>query len=306
LQNRKNPSVTDTNFLFLVIAVLLLTLGSWVQGKDTYIGLIITEYLIILFPVVYYLNRRGYNLKEFLRLNRLTLKQIKYIVLIVIFSYPIAVFLNYIGILFLSRFGRIMPNPIPIPSNIKEYLLSFIVIALTPGICEEVMFRGMIMRTYEVYGRKKAIILSAVLFGLFHFNLQNLLGPIFLGLMFGVLVSKTKSLLSSIVGHIVNNTVALTIGFLSNDIQKASTDIMPDTSVMAYGSFVLGIIALLFWLIVRKLLISFPVDTNEAYMLDEEDGAISSIKTGMSIIDIIPIAIIIIIFLVWSYIIYFA
>jgi len=269
-------------------------------------GFIITEYLIILFPVVYYLNRRGYNLKEFLRLNRLTLKQIKYIVLIVIFSYPIAVFLNYIGILFLSRFGRIMPNPIPIPSNIKEYLLSFIVIALTPGICEEVMFRGMIMRTYEVYGRKKAIILSAVLFGLFHFNLQNLLGPIFLGLMFGVLVSKTKSLLSSIVGHIVNNTVALTIGFLSNDIQKASTDIMPDTSVMAYGSFVLGIIALLFWLIVRKLLISFPVDTNEAYMLDEEDGAISSIKTGMSIIDIIPIAIIIIIFLVWSYIIYFA
>lgn len=306
MQNRKNPSVTDTNFLFLVIAVLLLTLGSWVQGKDTYIGLIITEYLIILFPVVYYLNRRGYNLKEFLRLNRLTLKQIKYIVLIVIFSYPIAVFLNYIGILFLSRFGRIMPNPIPIPSNIKEYLLSFIVIALTPGICEEVMFRGMIMRTYEVYGRKKAIILSAVLFGLFHFNLQNLLGPIFLGLMFGVLVSKTKSLLSSIVGHIVNNTVALTIGFLSNDIQKASTDIMPDTSVMAYGSFVLGIIALLFWLIVRKLLMSFPVDTNEAYMLDEEDGAISSIKTGMSIIDIIPIAIIIIIFLVWSYIIYFA
>lgn len=306
MQNRKNPSVTDTNFLFLVIAVLLLTLGSWVQGKDTYIGLIITEYLIILFPVVYYLNRRGYNLKEFLRLNRLTLKQIKYIVLIVIFSYPIAVFLNYIGILFLSRFGRIMPNPIPIPSNIKEYLLSFIVIALTPGICEEVMFRGMIMRTYEVYGRKKAIILSAVLFGLFHFNLQNLLGPIFLGLMFGVLVSKTKSLLSSIIGHIVNNTVALTIGFLSNDIQKASTDIMPDTSVIAYGSFVLGIIALLFWLIVRKLLISFPVDTNEAYMLDEEDGAISSIKTGMSIIDIIPIAIIIIIFLVWSYIIYFA
>ncbi len=306
MQNRKNPSVTDTNFLFLVIAVLLLTLGSWVQSKDTYIGLIITEYLIILFPVVYYLNRRGYNLKEFLRLNRLTLKQIKYIVLIVIFSYPIAVFLNYIGILFLSRFGRIMPNPIPIPSNIKEYLLSFIIIALTPGICEEVMFRGMIMRTYEVYGRKKAIILSAVLFGLFHFNLQNLLGPIFLGLMFGVLVSKTKSLLSSIVGHIVNNTVALTIGFLSNDIQKASTDIMPDTSVMAYGSFVLGIIALLFWLIVRKLLMSFPVDTNEAYMLDEEDGAISSIKTGMSIIDIIPIAIIIIIFLVWSYIIYFA
>lgn len=306
MQNRKNPSVTDTNFLFLVIAVLLLTLGSWVQSKDTYIGLIITEYLIILFPVVYYLNRRGYNLKEFLRLNRLTLKQIKYIVLIVIFSYPIAVFLNYIGILFLSRFGRLMPNPIPIPSNIKEYLLSFIVIALTPGICEEVMFRGMIMRTYEVYGRKKAIILSAVLFGLFHFNLQNLLGPIFLGLMFGVLVSKTKSLLSSIIGHIVNNTVALTIGFLSNDIQKASTDIMPDTSVIAYGSFVLGIIALLFWLIVRKLLISFPVDTNEAYMLDEEDGAISSIKTGMSIIDIIPIAIIIIIFLVWSYIIYFA
>ena len=306
MHNRKNPSITDTNFLFLIIAVLLLTVGAWAQRKHLYIGLIITQYFIILFPIIFYLKNKDYNLKEFLRINKLTLKQVKNIVLIVIFSYPIAAFFNYIGIMILSRFGRIMPNPIPIPSNINEFLLSFIVIALTPGICEEVMFRGMIMRSYEVYGSKKAIVLSAVLFGLFHFNLQNLLGPIFLGLLFGVLVSKTKSLLSSIIGHTVNNTVALTIGFLSSGIQKASQDMMPDTSVMAYGGFVLGIIAIGFWLVVRKLIMSLSVDADEVDFSNEQEQFVSLIKTGMGIIDIIPIALIVIIFLIWSYIIYFA
>jgi len=306
LQNRKNPSVTDTNFLFLVIAVLLLSIGSWVQNKNTYIGLIITEYLIILFPVVFYLIRKGYNLRDFLRINRLTLEQVKYIVMIVILSYPIAVFFNYIGILFLSRFGRVMPNPIPIPSDIQEFLLSFIIIALTPGICEEVMFRGMIMRTYEVYGRKRAIILSAILFGLFHFNLQNLLGPIFLGILFGILVSKTKSLLSSIIGHTVNNTVALTIGFLSSDIQKGSVDILPDTGAMAYGSLILGIIAFIMLLVVRKLILSMPVEIDEDDLSEEQIESAIVVKKGINIINIIPIVIIVIIFLIWSYIIYFA
>lgn len=306
MQSRR-PSITDTNFLFLIIALLLLSIGAWVQSRHLFIGLLITQYLIILFPIVLYLKRRGYNLKGFLRIKSLTLKQVVYIVLIVIFSYPIAVFFNYVGILFLSKYGRILPNPIPIPSDINEFLLSFMIVALTPGICEEVMFRGMIMKAYEVYGRKKAIILSAILFGLFHFNLQNLLGPIFLGILFGILVYKTESLLSSIIGHTVNNTIALTIGFLSSDIQQASIENTHDAGTMVYGSIILGVIAFAFFLLVRKLLLSFPAKVDETSL--NNDGYIQFVpvvKTRINIIEATPIVLVILIFFIYSYILFFA
>lgn len=306
MQSRR-PSITDTNFLFLIIALLLLSIGAWVQSRHLFIGLLITQYLIILFPIVLYLKRRGYNLKGFLRIKSLTLKQVVYIVLIVIFSYPIAVFFNYVGILFLSKYGRILPNPIPIPSDINEFLLSFMIVALTPGICEEVMFRGMIMKAYEVYGRKKAIILSAILFGLFHFNLQNLLGPIFLGILFGILVYKTESLLSSIIGHTVNNTIALTIGFLSSYIQQASIVNTHDAGTMVYGSIILGVIAFAFFLLVRKLLLSFPARVDETSL--NNDGYIQFVpvvKTRINIIEATPIVLVILIFFIYSYILFFA
>lgn len=163
------------------------------------------------------------------------------------------------------------------------------------------------MKAYEVYGRKKAIILSAILFGLFHFNLQNLLGPIFLGILFGILVYKTESLLSSIIGHTVNNTIALTIGFLSSDIQQASIENTHDAGTMVYGSIILGVIAFAFFLLVRKLLLSFPARVDETSL--NNDGYIQFvpvIKTRINIIEATPIVLVILIFFIYSYILFFA
>lgn len=175
IENKKNPSILGTNILYLTIALLLITFGRKAQIGEVYTGLLITEYLIILMPILLYIKIRGYSIKEALRLNRISPKQSIYIVFIVMFSYPIAIFFNFIGIMILSKFGLVMPNPVPIPSTPNELLLGFFIIALTPGICEEVMFRGLIMNSYKSLGREKAIIYSAILFGMFHFNMQNLL-----------------------------------------------------------------------------------------------------------------------------------
>ncbi len=55
----------------------------------------------------------------------------------------------------LSKFTEIKPSPVPIPSGLKEYLIGFIIIALTPGICEEAMFRGMVMSSYDSLGKRR-------------------------------------------------------------------------------------------------------------------------------------------------------
>src|SRR5699024_4587010 len=114
-----------------------------------------------------------------------------------------------------------------------------------------IMFRGTIMNAYEGLSKKKAIIYSAVLFGLFHLNLQNLVGPILLGIIFGIIVYKTNSIYSSIIAHTINNGIALTIGYLTfkGDQNLVDTGVAaPEISFgfqMVITILVVGIIALI-------------------------------------------------------------
>lgn len=256
------PSILEANIIYLLLGLALLFLGSIVQSREIYSGLLITEYIIILLPNILYLKLRGYSLKHTLRLNKLTLKQGIYIGLIIVFTYPVAVFLNTIVIFILNSIGNIIPSPLPIPQGPKTYLLSLFVIALSPGICEEIMFRGTIMRAYENMGIKRAIIYSSLLFGIFHLNLQNLLGPMFLGLILALVAHKTNSIFASILGHTLSNGIAMTISYMAgnmqNQLQDIPVDIVPNKSQMTILLVAMGTVAYISALIVIKLYKKLP------------------------------------------------
>lgn len=216
MRTYKVPSPNGVNILYLSLGLAFLIVGGFVQKKELYTGILITEYLIILLPNILFLKIRGYSLKKVLRLNPITLKQGFFTILTMVFSYPIAVFLNYGMMLLLNSVSDSLPTGVPIPSSWPEYWLALIVIAITPGICEEVMFRGTMQSAYGRLGEKKALILSSLLFGLFHFNLMNFMGPAFLGLILGIIMIKTKSLYATILGHTLNNGIALSIGFAAS------------------------------------------------------------------------------------------
>lgn len=292
-------TILGTNIFYLLVGIILLVIGSLVQSWDIYKGLIITEYIIILLPVLIYLKIKGQSLKEVLRFNKLSLKQILLIPIIVILSYPIGSFLNLIVMIFLSLFGEIKPPPIPIPNNEIELLKGFFVVALSAGICEEVMFRGLIMKGYENLGKWKAIIFSAVLFGFFHFNIQNLLGPIFLGVLFGYIVYKTDSIFASILAHFTNNAFALLLGFIVNKFNignNTSNNVslsMSYTKTLIYGATFLGAISLVTGTIVVMLLKKMP--GSEGYISFYRDD---KKKSMLTFVESIPLIIILIIFII--------
>lgn len=78
-------------------------------------------------------------------------------------------------------------------------------------IIEEIIFRGIIQKGLINKGVKpqKAIIISALIFGLVHFNPWQFIGAFLLGVVLGVVYFKTKSLLMSIFLHAFNNSIAV-------------------------------------------------------------------------------------------------
>lgn len=264
------PSINEANIIFLVLGIALLIIGGAVQQRDIYSGVLITEYILILFPNLLYLKMRGYSFKKVLKLNPISIKQILYTVMTMIFAYPLAVFLNYIMMIAVNAVSDAIPTGVPIPTNWSEYWLGLLVIALTPGICEEVMFRGTIQSAYEKLGEKKALIASAALFGLFHFNLTNLLGPAFLGLILGIIMLKTKSLYASIIGHTVNNGIALSLGFMMSGMLESLEEAAAGAPLLPEGIEIIAVLLMLalwafFSTIILFLLIKHFPKTEEVF-----------------------------------------
>lgn len=216
--------VFDVNVLFLILGVLFITVGGYIQSKNLDLGILVTEYVILLLPIFIFAKYKNIDLKKNLRLNPISFKTIIKLIFLGVFLVPIIGFGNLIITAILIKFDLLVQLDMPVAQNTYELVKYIFLIAISAGLCEEIFFRGMILNAYEHETNKTfAIIISATLFGLFHFNIQNLLGPILIGIIFGYLVYATNSIFSAIIGHIMNNFIAVVLSFLTKDFSMNAT-----------------------------------------------------------------------------------
>jgi membrane protease YdiL (CAAX protease family) len=83
-------------------------------------------------------------------------------------------------------------------------------LALVPGICEEILFRGYAQRQFErAAGPAGGILLAGILFGVYHLRPSQLLPLTVLGLYMAYLVWRTGSILSAMAVHVMHNGLAV-------------------------------------------------------------------------------------------------
>lgn len=88
--------------------------------------------------------------------------------------------------------------------------LTLAVVALAPALCEELAFRGFIFTGLMSSGRKwRAIVVSALFFGVTHLILQQSIVAAAQGIVLGIIAAHTASILPCMVYHFVNNGLAL-------------------------------------------------------------------------------------------------
>ncbi|MGB3368915.1 MAG: type II CAAX endopeptidase family protein, partial [Acidaminobacteraceae bacterium] len=248
---QRNFDLVKSTWLYLMLAVLFIFLGSYVQGRDCYSGIFITEYIIVFLPVILLGLATKVDMKKALRLNKIKFSTIWKTFLLSFALLPIIAASNLLVITVLSYFGKVIIPDIPMAKNVAEFLVMFFLVAISPGICEEVLFRGLIMNAFEShFNRKIGVVAAAVLFGIFHFNIQNILGPVILGLVFGYLVQVTNSIVTSILLHTFNNGIAVVASYLASkstlatEASKLSTqDLYNTPSVLVAQTIIFVLLA---------------------------------------------------------------
>jgi len=104
--------------------------------------------------------------------------------------------------LFLKELARVRSLP--------EFLQVAFVLALTPAVCEEMLFRGYIQQNYShSISSGGAVLLTGLVFAFFHLSAANLLPLALLGWYIGYIYSKTGNLAVPVAVHLINNLAAL-------------------------------------------------------------------------------------------------
>jgi sodium transport system permease protein len=94
----------------------------------------------------------------------------------------------------------------------RPLVVNLLLVALTPAVCEEALFRGAILRGLATrMAPAAAIVCTGVLFGIFHLDLFRLLPSTLLGILLSWLAWRTGSLIPSMAAHFINNAILITL-----------------------------------------------------------------------------------------------
>jgi hypothetical protein len=98
-----------------------------------------------------------------------------------------------------------------------HFLLGLLVVAIIPGIGEELMFRGLVQPMMQglLNNKHAGIWASACLFSAFHMQFYGFFPRLILGALFGYLVHWSGKLSYAMVAHAFNNGMTLLLIYLS-------------------------------------------------------------------------------------------
>lgn len=221
------------------------------QGMSSFGGFIITPL------IYYYLMVKGNIIKDYVKFPS-NLMTTLVITVIMVFSFMVVntVFIEWNANLqfpeFLSGIERWATNLEESMEDLTKYLtefdsteyfiLSIIVIAVIPGIGEEILFRGFLQNIFRQLFRNDhvAVWVAAFFFSFIHFQFYGLIPRMLLGALFGYLYLWSGNLLVPIVAHFLNNSVSLLSLFVYKkgltDFDAESTEALPIVYVLIFSA----------------------------------------------------------------------
>ncbi len=212
-------------YLYAIISTMALTVlyAVWVNFRGGSLNIIannILSEMVVLIPVLAVVLFHGEKLGNVIIFKRIRIKSVLLTLLYVLLVYPLITFVNSISMLFVDNTVlEIADEILSLPA--WQVLIS---IGIFGPFVEEVVFRGVLLQSYQRTGRiMGSIILSALLFGLIHLNFNQFAYGAVMGVMLALLVEATGSVWSSLIAHGIFNSIEVIAMFASRDaVSEAS------------------------------------------------------------------------------------
>lgn len=220
----RHPGSRPTPAVSLLVFAVALVLAFYGSLSLTRYGLptvlIVMQFGFFLLPSLALVRLKGYSFTETFSLRAPSWRAMVACVLIGLSAWAVAG-----GLLV-----RLLPPPESLQKAMERLLLlddkpaplwqALVLVGLIPAICEEVLFRGLILSGFRRLGMWPAILATGLLFGVAHASIYRLLPTFALGVTFGYAVWKTRSLAAGIVCHGLNNGLMAVLARSKNVVEE--------------------------------------------------------------------------------------
>lgn len=190
----------------MVIQRLLILLGVVNNGTLMLIG----QCILLIVPLVFMVLWKE-DIPKAIRLKKTHPMSFVIAIGAVAVSFPVISFLNLLSMLFVKN---ALTDAM---ASLQQtgFLVMFLTIAILPPISEEILCRGVLYNTYSRRRPLTGVFLSAVLFSLFHMNLNQIPYALFVGIVFAFMLEGSDSILVTMVMHFAINGYSTVVNFLS-------------------------------------------------------------------------------------------
>ena len=189
------------------------------EAQDIFTTVIIQIVIIFALPLTIYTLFRKQSLKRTFRdfnYNGVSFKTLIYSIVIGIACY----FMNVLVASFFSNIIRLFGyESIPRYSSpytattTAQFFTNLVLVAVLPAICEETAHRGLLLGGLSRLGIKRSVLLSSILFGLLHLNINQFFYATVLGFLMAIAVIMSKSIIPAMIIHFCNNGLSLYMSF---------------------------------------------------------------------------------------------
>lgn len=197
-------------FISMLISAPLIFLREYIKiSEQLFFNGFFVFFSTVIITISYFINKkRGMKFESDIKINNTKLIPLMISIILLYqigFSKPILHLIN--------SFNKEIPS-LNNPMEMESLMFFIGAIVLSP-ILEEIIFRRIILKGFLInYTPKKAILFSAIIFGTFHGEPLQIINAFIIGLFFGWIYYKTKSIGITIILHLTANLSVFILSLL--------------------------------------------------------------------------------------------
>lgn len=225
----KKKMVLGASILFLLIVLINIGAGFIdFSGVPLFATILISQGMIII-PVLIYVLVTRQNLFQLIRLRKMNIWSLLLVIPLTYLLQPLLISINAISMSFSTNIlagtmGSIMDE--------LPYIAFLSLMAILPALVEEITFRGVLLNSFHRDSNPwPGIIFSAICFGAMHMNLNQITYALVLGLLMGIILEATGSILSTMVVHFVFNGTSTTLVYMLPKFTKWYLELLEENGM---------------------------------------------------------------------------
>lgn len=218
------------------ISLLLLSVLTLLLALDIFTGMFLKNltnvekmaiYVVIyIIPMAVYIRLARVKATKILGLSFVKFRYIPFILLFGLSTSIICALINAGSAALFSNLLDITPQETTVDFVSDRAFVLVITSVILPAVCEELLIRGIALSEYARYGVSISVIMTSVVFALFHGNVTAIPALFVAGVFYAVLTHLFKSVWPAMICHLINNALSLYISLNTDFIRYLLSDVI--------------------------------------------------------------------------------